>query len=211
MTPSAERLQRAVRAGDGELVRKLVQDAPELARTRSRRGSSLALEAYEREFDELAEWLLEERQRVEGAYVLDVHEAASMGKPDALRRALTQDPLAFEESGPAGFKPLHRSAYRAHTGAARLLLEAGAEPNERSSNGARMTPLHSAVAGWTRFEDDERFAEALRLLVSAGADPTIAMEGGQTARSYAERNGLEGAVALFDSLDGAPRRDDRGL
>ena len=200
MTRSEQTLLRALRAGDTDLVRALVMESPELARTASPRGSSIALEAYEREFESLAAWLLTERERADGAYVLDVHEAASMGKPDALRRALTQDPLAFEEPGPAGFLPLHRAAYRAHEGVARLLLEAGADPNARSVNGARLTALHSALAGWARFEGDDEYHRIVTFLVSAGADPLIEMEGGSTARAAALRGGIERAVELFNAL-----------
>ena len=204
MAQSEDRVLRAVRAGEVDIVRTLVRDQPELVRTTSPRGGSIVLEAFEREFVSLADWLLAERERLDGAYVLDVHEAASMGRPDALRRALTQDPLVFEEPGPAGFLPLHRAAYRAHLDVAQLLLEAGADPNAPSANGARMTALHSTLAGWRRFEGNEAYHGFLEFLLSAGADTSIEMDGGWTARSAAERDGIDGALALLGAQRSVP-------
>lgn len=187
----AHDLSRAVRSGDADLAKALLERDPALISTPSTRGGTLALEAYEREFEPLAEWLLAERERLEGAYVLDIHEAAAMGRPDALRRAVTQDPLGFEEAGPAGFFPLHRAAYRGHLDVTTLLLEAGADIGARSKNAANMTALHSAVAGVARFGMSESAGQVVDLLLGAGADPDAEMEGGWTAHSAVERDGLD--------------------
>ena len=218
-----EELRRAVRRCDVEAARAVLAASPELAAAPSRSGGSLALEAYEREAPELADLIL--RARDGGAMVgLDVHEAAAMGRPAALKHALTEDMLGFEEVGPAGFLPLHRAAYQGHADAARLLLEFGADPGQPAENAARPTPLHSAVAGMARAlsrsspgappaegpaasggapTPDGRGLAAraaiVEMLVRSGADPDAEMEGGWTPRSAAERDGLGDRLpALFD-------------
>jgi len=205
-----EELRRAVRRCDVDAASAVLDAAPGLAASRSRGGGSLALEAYEREAPELAELLL--RARDGGAMVgLDVHEAAAMGRPAALKHALTEDMLGFEEVGPAGFLPLHRAAYQGHADATRLLLEFGADPGAPAQNAARPTPLHSAVAGMARAvaragegADLAARAAIVDLLLASGADADAEMEGGWTPRSAAERDGLRGALpALFD---GPPER-----
>ena len=194
----------AVRAGDTTRCLELIEGAPGLGHAPSRRGGSLALEAYERELPAVAEALMGARS---SGLDLDVHEAAAMGLPNGVRAALTEDPLAFEDAGPAGFFPLHRAAYRGHVNAALFLLEAGAEPTARSENGARLTPLHSAVAGMARFGDEGSGLETIKLLLSAGADASVTMEGGWTASEAAERDGLLAAASLLRTPDPDPAAD----
>lgn len=70
-----------------------------------------------------------------------------------------------------------------------LLLEAGADPNQRGLND--WTPLHMAVA--------ERRIEAVRLLLDAGADPRLRtrIDDGATPRDDAEAAGLAEIAALL--------------
>lgn len=197
-------LQAAVRFGDEARCVEILSDNPALAHAPSKRGGSLALEAYERELPGAAEAIMRARQN---GLDLDVHEAAAMGLPNGVRAALTEDPLAFESPGPAGFFPLHRAAYRGHVDAAMFLLEAGAEPSARSENGARLTPLHSAVAGMARFGDETKGLATIRLLLAAGADAAAEMEGGWTPWAAAERDGLLSASSILRTEDNDPEPD----
>ncbi|MEM9380145.1 MAG: ankyrin repeat domain-containing protein [Planctomycetota bacterium] len=189
-------LRRAVRRGDLEAARAILDVDPKLAFAASFGGGSLLLEATEREHGALAELVRSTRERA-GGEALDVHEAAALGRPGAVQRAVTDDPLSAEETGPAGFLPLHRAAYAGDADCVLLLLQMGADPNAPSENGARLTPLHSAIAGAARADEAERPARraAVRALLAGGADPALEMEGGWTARSAAEREGLS---ALFE-------------
>lgn len=191
------KLRAAVRSGDLETCRALLEADRSLARTTSLRGGSLALEAHERELAEIADLFFDARG---DGLDLDVHEAASLGRPNGVRHVLTSDPMAMDEVGPAGFYPLHRAAYRGHVDAALFLLEAGADPRAAAQNASNLTPLHSAVAGMARLGTGPRGLEVVKLLVAAGGDVDATMEGGWSVRDAAARDGLEDAVSLLDTL-----------
>ncbi len=195
-----EEMQRAVRHGDLANAKRLMADHPALANAPSARGGSLLLEAYEREASDIVELMLAARDD-RGITELDIHEACAMGRAGIVQKRLTDDPLVFEEVGPAGFLPLHRAAYRGHADAVSLLLQMGADPNARSQNGGSLTPLHSVVAGAARFaapgEETTNYAAVAERLLAAGADATLRMEGDWTPISAAERDGQSSLVALL--------------
>lgn len=190
------RLRAAVRAGDLETCRAMLAEDSALVRATSARGGSLALEAHERGLSEIADLLFSARR---DGLDMDVHEAASLGRPNGVRNALTADPLAMDEVGPAGFFPVHRAAYGGHVDALVFLLEAGADPGVAAENASAPTPLHSAVAGMARMETGRRGLEALRLLLTCGADPSATMAGGWTPGSAAANDGLTEAAELLDA------------
>lgn len=193
-------MQRAVRHGDVATATRLMADHPALANAPSKRGGSLLLEAFERESSDIVDLMLAARDD-RGITELDIHEACALGRAGIVQKRLTDDPLAFEEVGPAGFFPLHRAAYRGHVDAVSLLLQMGADANARSENAASLTPLHSVVAGAARFansgEEHPGFAAATERLLAAGADASLKMEGDWTPVSAAERDGLSSLVALL--------------
>ena|SRR5688572_14356246 len=98
-------------------------------------------------------------------------------------------PVSLGSHGYDGDTPLHVFAWRDDTASARLLLEAGADPNARGE--MEDTPLHVAIT--------QGNAELAALLLSHGADPELRSAFG-TARELAAECG--GAVAALFS-DGA--------
>lgn len=193
-----DELRRAVRRGDVEVARTLLEVDPSLGRASSASGGSLLLEAVEREHDELASLFLSTRERT-GGEGLDLHESCALGRPGAVRRAITDDPLAAETVGPAGFLPLHRAAFRGDADSVMLLLETGADAGASSENAARLTPLHSAVAGHGRARADSDHAAVIRALLAGGADPKAEMNGGWTPLAAATR---DDALELIGALGG---------
>jgi len=112
-----------------------------------------------------------------GAPLLELIEATKAGDLDAIRAALAAgadvDGQDFE-----GWTPLHHAArlgVRVET--ARVLLDAGADPNGRSEYD--LTPL--ACAG---------HPDMIRLLAAAGADPRATDESGMTLLHYAACKGV---------------------
>ena len=192
-------LRRAVRRGDLEAARAILDVEPRFSYAVSMGDGSLLLEAQEREHTAVAELFLTTRAR-SGGEDLDIHEACALRRPGAVRRAITDDPLAYESAGPAGFLPLHRAAFAGDPESVLLLLETGADASARSQNGARLTPLHSAVAGAARSDRHDAYREVVRLLLLGGADLTATMEGDWTPLAAAERDGV---AALLAGLPGA--------
>jgi ankyrin repeat protein len=120
-----------------------------------------------------------------------VHAAAATGDLPALRAALAADRLAARrEGGPYRWEPLMYLAYARHDpdiaestvlGAARLLLEAGADPNAGYLWHGLLSPFTvltgvfgEGEAGPLRQPRHPRALSLARLLLEAGADPNDA-------------------------------------
>jgi ankyrin repeat protein len=116
---------------------------------------------------------------------LDVYEAATFGRLERLSELLAEDLDRAREYATDGFTALHLAAFFGQPEAARVLLEAGADPQAVSRNTMRVQPLHSAVAA--------RNLEAARLLLEAGVDPNA------------------GQQDEFTPLDGAVQNEDAAM
>jgi ankyrin repeat protein len=99
---------------------------------------------------------------------LDVFEAATFGRLERLGELLAQESQLARAYTVDGFTALHLAAFFGQPEAARLLLEAGADPGAVSKNAMQVQPLHSAAAA--------RNLEAARLLLEAGADPNTVQQ-----------------------------------
>jgi ankyrin repeat protein len=103
---------------------------------------------------------------------LNVFEAAALGKSERLRQLLGQDRSLANAYGDDGFQPLGLASFFGHAEAARVLLDAGADPNTLGRNEHIQTnALHAAAAG-ENADEDTRY-ELCKLLLERGADPTI--------------------------------------
>jgi ankyrin repeat protein len=91
---------------------------------------------------------------------------------------------------PDGFTPLHIAAFAHNADAARILLDAGADPNViATASFARVTPLGTcAFSGAT---------EVARVLLAHGADRTLTADHGFTPLDSALANGNDELVALL--------------
>lgn len=99
---------------------------------------------------------------------------------------LGQASVSLASHGYDGDTALHVFAWRDDTASARVLLEAGADPNARGE--MEDTPLHVAI---TRGN-----AELAALLLSHGADPGLRSAFGSARELAAESGGA--MAALFD-------------
>ncbi|HEY8639006.1 MAG TPA: ankyrin repeat domain-containing protein, partial [Solirubrobacterales bacterium] len=97
---------------------------------------------------------------------------------------------------PDGFTPLHIAAFAHNAGAARTLLEAGADPNVvATASFARVTPLGTcAFAGAT---------DVAKVLLEHGADPTLAEDDRFTPLDAAVANGNTELAELLRTHMGA--------
>lgn len=156
----------AVRAGDVDRVRSLLEHDPELANAADEEGESAVIAAVYARARDVAELLLARGAR------LTLHEAAAVGDVDRLRRLLEEQPDAVHDISHDGWTPLHLAAHFGHGEAVELLLAHGADLHARSRNELHNTALNAAVFG--------RRHEVVRLLLDRGADPNVRQRGGWT-------------------------------
>ncbi len=100
-----------------------------------------------------------------------------------------------------GTTPLYRAAVQGKTEIVRILLEAGADPNQESGGEDEGTSL-CAAAAWGR-------TEIVTLLLQHGADPNAIEKGPMTALIWARQNGHAETVELLLGAGADPRIDPR--
>ena len=204
----------AIRTGDLELVRaRLAEPLPE-GPWRDERGRSLVLLALQHEEPVIAHALAAKAPldaleaaalgRVERLAELAesspsalsehsaegfgaLHLAAYFGRDDAVRWLLDhgtdRESVALHKSR---VRPLHVAAARGAITTARILLDAGADPDATQTGG--WSALHTAA-----HRDDRELAE---LLLVRGANPELAGDDGQTPKDVAAAGG-NGRVAIL--------------
>jgi ankyrin repeat protein len=94
----------------------------------------------------------------------NLHHAAQRGDIDAVKEFLARgsDINAFDE---ISFTPLHHAAKEGHLDLVKVLLEAGADVNAHEEARIGNTPLGDIAGNCS--------LETARVLIAAGADPTI--------------------------------------
>lgn len=163
-----------------EDLKRFISEDPSIVRDRVgyRRESLLGI-AARHGFKEVAFYLLEA-----GAEINDVDDGGQTALHQAARGGDTEFVAALIEAGAdvhradnSGFTPLHIAAATSSDIVARL-IKAGADVNARSIN-EKITPLHQAVAFGN--------SQIVRLLLEAGADPTV--DAGSNSTPVAARFG----------------------
>jgi ankyrin repeat protein len=188
----------AIDAGNADEVHRLVANDPDVAGARDRDGVSAVMHALYRGQRPIAEALAEQLPG------LDVFEAASLRRAEALAVLLAGDPLLARAWSTDGFTPLHYAAFFGGGDEAELLLRAGADPDLRSTNDFAVMPIHSAVAG--------RHGDVVTALLDAGADPNVRQRHGWTPLHGAAQNDDAGSVDRLVAAGAAPdATNDEGL
>lgn len=213
MASTADALFEAIEADEADRVRRLLGDAPDIAAARDEHGVSALMRARYRsdhavidavrghvarldvfeaaafgEVDRLAE-LLADEPALTASYSADgftpLHFAAFFGHADAVRLILEHgaEVDAFGRGWMTG-TALHSATSRSRTAVTQLLLEAGANPNARQSQG--WTPLHSAAHNGD--------AAGCALLLDAGADAAATNDEGRSVLELAEERGDAGTI-----------------
>lgn len=193
-------LTDAIAAGDDQQAQRLAVDEPALLEARDEEGHLPAMRALYSRSRELAERLLPADEvlnvheaaafgrvgrlaallaaqpELVGSFSPDgftpLHLACFSGGAETVRLLVGHgaDLEALARSSFAPVRPLGTAAFSRDHMSAKVLLEAGADPNGRGEGG--FTPLHSAAQN-----GDTRLVE---LLVEHGADPNAAADDGRT-------------------------------
>jgi ankyrin repeat protein len=202
---AASELFDAIAAGDLARVQATLAATPSAASARGADGVSAVRHALYHRRAEVAKALLASRP------TLDVFDAAATGDEARLRELITADPALVAAFAGDGFTPLHLAAFIGHLGAARLLVQHGADVAAPARNASKVQPLHSAVAaqhpgiaalllqhkaprdprqagGYTPLHAAAKSGdlETLGLLLDHGADPDAQTDDGQTAHDLAD-------------------------
>lgn len=214
--PRVTALIAAITGGDVEAVRELVREDPTLASARDGNGLPVLLLALFHQQRAVADALLEAdpelgvleaaaagradrlrevlaadpeaiRERTpEGFTALGL--AAFLGGPEPVQVLLEHGVDADDDAdNPFGVRPVHAAGAAHDHATMRLLLEAGADPNQRQQGG--FVPLHEAA-----HSDD---VEMARLLLAHGADPSLAADDGRDAKRIAADDGSTRVAALL--------------
>jgi ankyrin repeat protein len=205
MADPTQALFDAIAAGDLAKVQAALATSSALASARGKDGTSAVRHALYHRRAEVAKVLLANRP------TLDVFDAAATGDEARLAELIAADPAAVSAVAGDGFTPLHLAAFFGHLGAARLLVQHGADVKAEARNASKVQPLHSAVAaqhpgiaalllqhkaprdprqtgGYTPLHAAAKSGdlETLGLLLDMGADPDAETDDGQTARDLAD-------------------------
>jgi ankyrin repeat protein len=204
-----------LRSGELADARTILQAEPGLAQFREDNGVSAVLIARYLGHSDFA------REIADAHPGIDLWEAAALG--DTRRTAELVD--AGADVGAInvdGYTPLGLAVYFGHLEEARLLLDAGADPNVISVNDMAVMPIHSALAGghkeiaslllargaepdeptgsdWTplHYVAESNDIETARILIDAGARSGYARNDGKTALEVAEDNGFRDLARLL--------------
>ena len=150
-------LHDAIRAGDEERVRELLEERPDTAGERDAEGISPVLRALYLGKADLVDPILDANPP------LDVFDAAAVGRTNGLQELLDGEPDLVRAWSPDGFTALHLAAFFGQESAAEILLDRGADPRVVSRHREiRVAPVQSAGAGG---HDD-----IVRLLLERGAE-----------------------------------------
>jgi ankyrin repeat protein len=181
---AATRMIEAVKAGDADGLRGILQSDPQAAGAWEDGGESPLMIALYHGRRDLAEIILAHGRQPDGV------EAAALGDTGRLRAALDAEPGLITRFTHDGWTLLHLAGFFGHAEAVRLLLERGSDPNALSINALRNTPLHAGLSG-------PMGIEGVRLLVEAGADVNARQHGGFTPVHSAANRGV---VEIIDLL-----------
>ena len=212
-------LLAAVKKNDGERVRSILDRDPLILRMRTPNGTLVLTAAYYGARDALA--LLLERTAEDA---LNTYEAATTGNARRLKTILGQSRARVNEANEEGFTPLGLAAFFGHVEAVKVLLENGADVNQRPPSRFQNTAVDAAVAGdhtdvvrvllaaggdanvrseanYTSLHKAAAHGnlEIARLLIDHGADPKATRDGGNTPLDDAREGGHEAIVALLRS------------
>jgi ankyrin repeat protein len=187
---SSAALFEAIASGDAARVRSLVAEDATLAGCRNDEGISARMLALYRGDVDMLEPL------VDAGPELDVFEAAGLGAEERLEELLAHDASLVSARAGDGFTPLHLAAFFVHPGAARILLDAGADVNAVADNPMRVQPLHRAAAGDS--------VEICRLLLERGADPNERQAAGGRPLDAARQNGNDELTDLLIAHGATP-------
>ncbi len=190
LSPAFELLQKNETDG----LRNLLGEDSAVSEATDASGVSLLMHAIYRGRFDLAELISNKKK------VLDIFEAAALGRLDRLKACLDEDEMhgtTINSHSRDGFTALHFACFFRQPEAARLLIERGAAVDAVAANPTRVMPLHSAASA--------RNLEAARVLLEHGAPVNARQQGGWVPIHAAAQNGDRPMVELLLKYHADPK------
>jgi ankyrin repeat protein len=188
-----QQMIEAIKAGDADKVRDLIETDIFLADAKNEEGISALLVAIYHGEDEIAEIILD------SGPTLSVHEAAAAGVKERVQELIGGDHDLVSGYSADGWTPLHLAVFFNRNDIAELLIAEGADIDAVSKNGMAVTPLHSALAN--------RNGRIAMILIGKGADVNARSGAGYMPLHYTAANNMEtiAEVLLERGVDTAAR------
>src|SRR3989475_11447246 len=121
---------------------------------------------------------------------LNLYEAATVGNARRLKTILGQSRVRVNEATKEeGFDPLGLAAFFGHAEAVKVLLDHGADVNQKPPSRFANTAVDAAVSG--------DHADVVRILLAAGANPNVRGEGNYTTLHKAAVHGNLDVVRML--------------
>lgn len=180
---NASEVFEAIKSGEVDKVRALIEADPALVNAKDEAGNSAILLATYYGRKAIVDVL-----RAQGAHT-SIFEAAAAGDFERVRAWVEDDASLVNAFAHDGHTPLGLASFFGHADIAEYLLSKGAEVNVASQNRMKVMPLHSAVAG--------RHIGVVKALLEHGADVNAVQQDGFTPLHGAAQNGQEEMVLLL--------------
>ena len=172
-----QQMIEAIKNGNVEKVRDLIEKDIFLADAKSEDGTSALLTAIYHGEEEIIDVILESGPN------LTIHEAAAAGIEERVNE-LIKDRSKINEFSHDGWTPLHLAVFFNQNRIAERLVEEGADINAIATNPQGVSPLHSALAN--------KNVRIAKLLLQRGAEPGAVSASGFTPMHY---------VATYDLVE----------
>jgi ankyrin repeat protein len=185
-----QQLFDAIKTGNVDDVRGLIQENPSLMQARDGSGASVILVATYNMKPAVVDAL------VELGAPIDIFEASVLGKVDRIQEILKTSPARVTEHSPDGFTPVALAAFFGQPQAVNVLIAAGADVTAAAKNPLKVQALHAAVAG--------RKLEIVKAVLDAGADPNAQQQAGFRPMHEAGTNANRALAELLLAHGGDP-------
>jgi uncharacterized protein len=216
---SAPQLFEAIRSGDLNTVRQLLDADASLASSKNDSGISAVMMSVYSGKKEIRDLLLSQ------APILALSDAAAVGNLDRVKRIVAHDPASASSFSPDGFPVVALAAVFGHLNVAQYLAQHGADINVPATNGSGYNALTGAVASghtdivrWllensanANYKYGQGYTplltaaanghlEIVKLLITHGADTSAVTAEGKTAIALATERKHPEVVDFLRSL-----------